>query len=108
MRKTAVLTALAIATATVAAVSLTTAGSATAAPTELFGVITANTSSFSDANNQSIKVHDLATGEQVVVRCYTKGQTVGGSDIWFRVGKDDELGFVPRTTINVPVYPAAC
>ena len=108
MRKTAVLTALAVATATVAAVSLTNAGSASAAPTELFGTMTTTTQSFSDPNNQSITVHDLASGEQVVVRCYTKGQNVGGSDIWFRIGKDDQLGFVPRATINVPVYPGAC
>jgi hypothetical protein len=108
MRNTAVLTALAVATATVAAVSLSTAGTATAAPTELYGVMTTNTSSFSDANNQSIKVHDLTSGEQVVVRCYTRGQVVDGSDVWFRIGKNDQLGFVPRTTIDVPVNPAAC
>ena len=108
MRKTAVLTALAVATGTVAAVSLATAGSASAATTELFGTMTTNTSSFSDATNQSIKVHDLTSGEQVVVRCYTKGQNVGASDVWFRIGKNDQLGFVPRVTIDVPVTPPAC
>ena len=52
MRKTAVLTALAVATGTVAAVSLSTASSANAATAELFGTMTTNTSSFSDATNQ--------------------------------------------------------
>jgi hypothetical protein len=108
MRKTAVLTALAVATGTVAAVSLSAAGSANAATTELFGTMTTNTSSYSDATTDSIKVHDLTSGEQVVVRCYTKGQTFGGSDVWFRIGKDDQLGFVPRATIDVPVTPPAC
>ena len=108
MRKTAVLTALAVATGTVAAVSLCTASTANAATTELFGTMTTNTSSFSDATNQSIKVHDLTSGEQVVVRCYTKGQNLGGSDVWFRIGKDDKLGFVPRATIDVPVNPPPC
>jgi hypothetical protein len=108
MRKTAVVTALAVATGTVAAVSLSAASSATAATTELFGVMKTNTWSFSDPNDQAIRVHDLKSGEQVVVRCYTKGQDIGGSDVWCRVGKDKELAFVPRTTIDVPVYPAAC
>ena len=53
-------------------------------------------------------MHDLTYGEQVVVRCYTKGQNLGGSDVWFRIGKDDKLGFVPRATIDVPVNPPAC
>jgi hypothetical protein len=108
MRKTAVLTALAVATGTVAAVSLPTSSSANAATAELFGTLTTNTSSFSDATNRSIKVHDLTSGEQVVVRCYTKGQNLGGSDVWFRIGKDEKLGFVPRATIDVPVNPPAC
>ena len=108
MRNTAVLTALAVATGTVAAVSLSTASNANAATTELFGTMMTNTSSFSDATNQSIKVHDLSSGEQVVVRCYTKGQNLGGTDVWFRIGKDDKLGFVHRATIDVPVTPPAC
>ena len=108
MRKTAVLTALAVATGTVAAVSLSTASSANAATAELFGTMTTKTSSFSDATNQSIKVRDLTSGEQVVVRCYTKGQNLGGSDVWFRIGKGDKLGFVHRATIDVPVNPPAC
>jgi hypothetical protein len=108
MRKTAVLTALAVATGTVAAVSLSTASSANAATTELFGTMTTDTSSYSSATNRSITVHDLTFAEQVVVRCYTKGQSVGGSDVWFRIGKDDKLGFVPRATIEVPVNPPAC
>lgn len=70
--------------------------------------MTTNTRSYSDANNQSIKVHDLTSGEQVVVRCYTKGQELGGSEVWFRIGKDHQLGFVPRGTIDVPVSPPAC
>ena len=108
MRKTAALTALAVATGTVAAVSPSTASGADAANTELFGTMTTNTSSFSLATNQSIAVHDRTSGEQVVVRCYTKGRTVGGSDVWFRIGKNDKPGFVPRATIDVPVNPRAC
>ncbi len=108
MRKTAVLTALTVATGTVAAVTLSAASSANAATTELFGTMTTNTKSYSDANNQSIKVHDLRSGEQVVVRCYTQGQELGGSDVWFRIGKDNQLGLVPCVTIDVPVSPPAC
>ena len=92
-----VLTALAVATGTVAVVSLFIPRAPMPATTGLFGTMTTNTSSFSAATNQWIKVHDLTSGEQVVVRCYTKGQIVGGSDVWLRSGKDDKLGFVPRS-----------
>lgn len=39
---------------------------------------------------------------------YTKGQNLRGSDVWFRIGKDHQLGFVHRATIDVPVNPPAC
>lgn len=71
----------------------------------MFGTKTTNTRSFSDATNQLIRVHDLTSGEQVVVGRYTKGQNFGGSDVWFRIGKDDTFGFVPRATIDVPGQP---
>ena len=61
----------------------------------MFGTKTTNTRSFSDATNQLIRVHDLTSGEQVVVGRYTKGQNFGGSDVWFRIGKDDTFGFRP-------------
>jgi hypothetical protein len=110
MRKTAVITALAVATATVAAVSLSTAASASAvSTTELYGTISTNTSSYLAPNTQSTKVHaDLRSGEQVVVRCFTQGERVEGSSIWIRMGKDNKLAFVPRAYIDAPTDLPYC
>ena len=104
MRKYAVVlaTALTVLTTSFAAMTIATATSANAHSTtqEHVGFIKKATTSYSSPTNQSTPVHfGLKAGERVLVRCFTEGQEQQGNHYWFRIGKDGNLGFVPRDAI---------
>jgi hypothetical protein len=104
MRKPTVVvaTALGVATASLAAVTIATATSANAQSSaeDHIGYITQATTSYVYPTNQSTPVHyGFKAGDQVVVRCFTEGQELQGNHYWFRITKDGNLGFVHRSAM---------
>jgi hypothetical protein len=77
--------------------------------TESTGTITQLTTSYSNPTNESIPVHDpLVPNQNVAVRCVTEGQSLGGDATWYRIGRDDKLGFVHASTIETAGHVSAC
>ena len=77
--------------------------------TETTGTITQLTASYSNPTNESIRVHDpLVPNQNVAVRCVTEGQNIGGDATWYRIGRDDKLGFVHASTIDTAGHIPAC
>ena len=103
--------------ATIAAISAAVVGGGLAvastvsadSPTGTFGTITKMTTSFSNPTNQSIPVHEvLVPNQNVLVRCAVDGQTISGDNDWIRIGRDDKLGFVHASTIQVNGHIPNC
>jgi hypothetical protein len=88
---------VAAATATAVAVAGLTAGAAAAAAG---GWITHATTSYSSPSKASAPVHFLAQRVAVETLCFTEGQQLGTSNLWFRISKDGKAGFVHRDTIG--------
>ena len=111
MRKfhTIVLTALGV-----AAISLATAGAATAsenlAPGQTSalskGIVTSTTTTHASPYLAADKTGTLYKGSAVEVRCWVPGQVVDGNDIWFMLGGG--LGFAPRAAIQHEVGVPDC
>jgi hypothetical protein len=106
MRKIAALTAI---SGAAALGGLAIAGSASAeSPNETYGTITQATTSYSNPTSESIVVHELVPNQNVLVRCSIDGESIGGNDDWYRIGRDDQLGFVHASTIEVKGYVGDC
>jgi len=110
MRKPAiVLVAAGVATASLAALGVAAATSATAhsSAQESTIYIKRATTSYSAPTNQSAPVHyGLKAGDVVSVRCFTEGQELLGNHYWLKIGKDGQLGWVHRDAVapggNIP------
>jgi len=87
---------IAIATASVLAVA-SVAGAAAAAAS---GYISQATTSYTSPSNTTIPVDFLAQGTAVETLCFTEGQQLRNSNLWFRVARDGKTGFVHRDTIG--------
>jgi len=73
------------------------------------GVIKLPTTSFTSPSDQTTPVHyGLRPGQRATIVCYTEGQDIDGSNLWFRVGLSGELGFVHRGTIVPDGYVSHC
>jgi hypothetical protein len=48
----------------------------------------------------------LKQDQKVLVVCFIEGQEVNGNNVWFRIGQDGKLGFIPRDVVN-GVNPSA-
>lgn len=86
----AIATASALAVAGVAGTAVAAAG----------GYISQATTSYSSPSNKAIPVDFLAQGTAVETLCFTEGQELRNSNLWFKVAKDGRMGFVHRDTIG--------
>jgi len=79
-----------------------------ASTTETYGTINQVTKSYSNPTNQSNVVHELVPNQNVLVRCSIDGQSIGGDDTWYWMGRDDQLGFVHASTIELKGHVGDC
>jgi hypothetical protein len=87
---------IAIATASALAV----AGVAGTAAAAAGGWISQATASYSSPSLKSVPVDFLGQGEAVETLCFTEGQQLRNSNLWFKIAKGGKIGFVHRDTIG--------
>jgi hypothetical protein len=87
---------IAIATASALAVA-GVAGSAAAA---VGGYISQATTSYSSPSSTTIPVDFLSQGTAVETLCFTEGQQLRNSNLWFKIASNGKIGFVHRDTIG--------
>jgi hypothetical protein len=91
---------IAAATATAVAVTGLTAGASAAAGSAF---ISNATTSYTSPSDRTIPVDFLPQGTPVEALCFTEGQQLRNSYLWFKVRRDGKMGFVHRDTIgNIP------
>jgi hypothetical protein len=100
MRKTLTiaLTGLGIAALSLTAAGVSAAESATTTPVPTKAVVTSTTTTHSLPLLSAEKKSTLHPGTPVEVHCWTSGQVVNGSDVWFQLGGG--LGFGPRAAVQ--------
>ena len=98
-----------IAVLTIAALfgGVVAAGTASAnAQGETIGRLKHATTSYQEPTKQSVPVHfNLKQGQQVLVVCFLEGSEYKGSHVWYRIGQDGLLCFVPRDDV-IDVNPS--
>lgn len=73
------------------------------------GTIKIPTNSYTSQSSESTPVHyAMQPGQKVTVVCWTQGESVDGNDMWFRIGLDGRLGFVPREVVSPDAYVSHC
>jgi hypothetical protein len=102
MRKPVVIAVATGVAASLAALGVVAATSATAhsSAAESTIYIKKATTSYSQPTNQSAAVHyGLKEGQTVVVRCFTEGQELQGNHYWLKIAMDGKLGYVHRDAV---------
>jgi hypothetical protein len=87
---------IAVATAS----ALAAAGIAGSVAAATGGWITHATTSYSSPSKASAPVHFLAQRDAIETLCFTEGQQLGTSNLWFRIATDGKAGYVHRDTIG--------
>jgi hypothetical protein len=86
------------AVATASALAL--AGIATGAAAASGAWISKPTAAYTSPSDKSIPVAFLSPGDAVQPVCFTEGQQLRQSSLWFRIAKDGISGYVHRDTIG--------
>ena len=73
------------------------------------GVVKLPTTSFTSPSDTTTPVHQgLRPGQRATIVCWTEGQDLAGSNVWFRIGLSGELGYVHRGAIVPDGYVSHC
>jgi hypothetical protein len=101
MRRIATIALVTIAAVLSGVVVAANTANAHSAPGEQIGYLKRATTSYQEPSNRSIPVHfGLKQDQKVLVVCFIEGQEVNGNNVWFRIGQDGKLGFIPRDVVN--------
>ena len=101
MRKIATIALVTVATLLSGVVVAASTANAHSAAAENTGYLKRATTSYQEPLNTSIPVHfGLKQDQKVLIVCFQEGQQVNGNNVWFRIGQDGKLGFIPRDVVN--------